>query len=163
MQNNFEFEEEHPSAVLSQDRQYRYLLSRAWSGGGKTVGFICLNPSTADAENDDPTVRRCIRFAKDWGGSRLIIGNLFAYRATDPSALRRVPEPIGEENNIWLDRIADECDILIAAWGTHGKLYSRDQEIKERFAGKLKALRLTACGSPGHPLYLPGDSVPFEF
>lgn len=163
MQHNLGFHDDSPLAVVSSDERYRYLLRREWGKGGKTVGFICLNPSTADATNDDPTVRRCINFAKAWGGTQLVIGNLFAYRSTDPSVLGATKDPIGEENDAWLERIADRSDILVAAWGAHGRLYGRDQSVRERFAGQLTALRLTNTGAPGHPLYLPGNLVPFPF
>jgi hypothetical protein len=161
MQYNFQFPDELPLAVLSDDKKYRYLLRRAWGSGGKKVAFICLNPSTADALSDDQTVRKCIGFAKSWGGTELLIGNLFAYRSTDPSVLRTVDDPIGEHNDAWLEKIAMEADILVAGWGLHGSLHSRDLVVKERFAGKINALRLTNSGMPSHPLYLPGSSTPF--
>lgn len=148
-------------AVLSTDRVYRYLLERQWGDGGKTIGFICLNPSTADEAIDDPTVRRCIGFAKKWGGSRLLMGNLFAYRATNPKALLGCLDPVGPDNETWLSHIAEQADILIAAWGSHGKLSNRSEFVLKRFAGQFSALRLTSKGDPGHPLYLPGHLDPF--
>lgn len=150
------------SAILSEDRIYRYLLERQWGSNGKTVGFICLNPSTADESADDPTVRRCIGFAKKWGGTRLLIGNLFAYRATNPKALLACADPIGPDNESWLNHIAENSDILIAAWGAHGRLSNRSEYVLKRFAGKFSALRLTSKGDPGHPLYLPGHLDPFS-
>jgi hypothetical protein len=149
------------SAVLSADRQYRYLLERQWCEEGKTVAFICLNPSTADENVDDPTVRRCVNFAKSWGGNRLLIGNIFAYRSTDPRFLQECLDPIGPDNENWLQHIAEQSDILIAAWGMNGKLLNRGRTVLERFPGKFSALRLTSDGNPGHPLYLPNGLSPF--
>ena len=148
------------AAHLSQDRIYRYMLSRVWNKEAKKIGFICLNPSTADEEVDDPTVRRCISFAKSWGGGSLVIGNLFAYRSSSPQILKMVSDPIGPENDWWLNKIAGEVDILVAAWGST-KANGRDREIRERFRGRLMALNLTKAGSPGHPLYLPKNLKPF--
>lgn len=83
-----------PTAVLSEDRAYRYLLHRKWDGAEKTVTFIGLNPSTADETTDDRTIRRCIDFTKRWGGNRLLMVNLFSLRSTDPSALKIAVDPI---------------------------------------------------------------------
>lgn len=161
MQVGFDFGDNLSDAIISDDEKYRYMLSRRWSLGGKTVAFICLNPSTADGNLDDPTVRRCVGFAKKWGGSRLLIGNLFAYRSTDPSTLKIVADPKGHMNDEWLERIAAQSDIVIAAWGGHGDLHGRDAEVREQFNGRLHALRLTKHGSPAHPLYLPAHLEPF--
>lgn len=163
MQIGFPFDDSRSSAILSEDRKYRYLLSRQWADKGHTVGFICLNPSTADAETDDATVRKCIRFAKSWGGHRLLIGNLFAYRSTDPKGLKETDDPVGPENDAWLARIHKEADVLIAAWGVHGILNGRDQKVLGLFDSPLRALRLTKSGAPSHPLYLPETLEPFPF
>ena len=150
-------------AVISSDGLYRYLLSREWSQNGITVGFICLNPSTADAHVDDQTVRKCVRFAKKWGGKKLLIGNLFAFRSTDPAALKKCQDPIGPDNDHWLDHIASEADILIAAWGNHGILRGRDVIVREKYRGKLNMLRVSKNGHPSHPLYLPESLLPVIF
>lgn len=160
-QGKFDFGDTASTAVISDDRRYRYLLSRQWASTGKVISFICLNPSTADENIDDPTVRRCVNFAKQWGGKRLIIGNLFAFRATDPCALRTIDDPIGPDNEYWLEQIARESDFVIAAWGAHGRFRQRSQEFTKKFSGTLNALRLTKAGDPCHPLYLPSNLTPF--
>jgi hypothetical protein len=127
------------------------------------VTFIGLNPSTADASSDDPTIRRCIRFARDWGYGSLWMVNLFAFRATQPIRLLEVADPIGSENDLWLDKAVNSAQLVIAAWGNHGALLNRASLVRERFHGKLNALTVTGRGMPGHPLYLRADSIPFAY
>jgi hypothetical protein len=151
------------AAIFSADEVYRYMLSRQWDENLPIVGFICLNPSTADAEIDDQTVKKCIRFAKKWGGGKLIIGNLFAFKSTDPAALKKTTDPVGPDNDAWLDIIVAKSDILVAAWGNHGTLAGRDASVIARYLSKLSALRLSKDGHPSHPLYLPETLVPIKF
>jgi hypothetical protein len=162
MQISLFSEELESTAVLSPDKKYRYQLVRRWGKEGKTVAFICLNPSTADADIDDPTVRRCIGYTKDWGGTQLLIGNLFSYRARDPRELLKVEDPIGLENDMWLSKIITDSDIAVAAWGVLGSLRRRDAAILEKYSKQLYALRLTKNGSPSHPLYLSAELKPFR-
>jgi hypothetical protein len=152
-----------PSAALSDDGQYRYFLSRCWNSSGRKIAFIGLNPSTADATNDDPTIRRCIRFARDWGGGSVWMVNLFAFRSTQPAALRSATDPIGPENDAWLERAIDAADIVIAAWGNHGHLLGRSDCVANRYRGRLHALAVTKNGMPGHPLYVRADTHPRPF
>ena len=106
------------SAYISECGQYRYLLTRdVASIGNGTVTFVCLNPSTADATEDDPTIRRCTRFAREWGYAQLKVVNLYAYRSTDPSQLARVPDPVGPENDDILSAVLGSSDCIVAAWG----------------------------------------------
>lgn len=149
-----------PLAVLSEDGLYRYFLSRTWDKRGKIIVIVGLNPSTADASIDDPTIRRCVRFAKDWGGGSLWMVNLFAYRATDPSMLRKAADPIGPENDQWLTMAVDHAHLAVAAWGNHGSLFGRAAGVYTKFPGKFHALSVTQQGMPGHPLYLRADSIP---
>ena len=146
-------------AVLSEDGRYRYRLSRVW-GDGPRVTFILLNPSTADEQFDDPTLRRCINFARDWGYGALSIVNLYALRATDPSELWKADDPVGPENGRYLAEAGKTGDPLIAAWGTHAK-NQRVQEVVT-IAGfeNLACLRVTKSGTPSHPLYLPKNLAP---
>ena len=116
--------------------------------------FLMLNPSTADAHRDDPTIKRCIGFARQWGYSSLVVGNLFAFRTAFPKALKRCSEPIGPENNDWLTALAGESDTLVAAWGNHGQLPGRCQHVRTMLPG-LMCLGLTRRGEPRHPLYVP--------
>jgi hypothetical protein len=119
--------------------------------------FIGLSPSTADAHRDDPTIRRCIRFAENRGYGRLVVANLFAYRATKPAVLRRTSHPVGRANNRWLLRLAAESDVRVAAWGNNGKYRGRDAEVVA-LVSDLKCLGLTKAGAPRHPLYVRADT-----
>ena len=155
-------------AVISPCERYRYWLSRELEGDGPPVGFIMLNPSTADAELDDPTIRRCTAFAKAWGARELIVVNLFAYRATDPADLKKASAPIGPENDDAIMAALDYCSDgrIIAAWGTHGKHKRRGDAVrrKAKHAGhKLHYLKMTGSGHPSHPLYLKADLLPMEW
>lgn len=151
------------SAVISTDGQYRYFLSRQWQGAGKSIAFIGLNPSTADDKLDDPTIRRCVGFAKSWGGARLWMVNLFAYRATKPQVLSTILDPVGEENDRWLDYVISAADMTVAAWGNYGELNNRSAAIVARHSARLLALSMTKSGMPGHPLYLKRDLSPKSF
>lgn len=119
--------------------------------------FIGLNPSTADAIEDDPTIRRCIRFAQDRGYGRLAVANLFARRTPRPAVLRRKSKPVGRHNNRWLLRLAADSDICVAAWGNAGRHLGRDAEVIA-LIGDLQCLGVTASGAPRHPLYVRADT-----
>ncbi|MGA2231917.1 MAG: DUF1643 domain-containing protein [Tepidisphaeraceae bacterium] len=147
------------SATFSPCRRYRYVLRRTWDAAGQTVLFIGLNPSTADAKHDDPTIRRCIRFAADWGFGSLIVANLFAYRATKPADLRRAADPIGPRNNFWLAQLQKQADLTIAAWGIHGAHLNRDRHVLGKLS-RLHCLGKTKAGHPRHPLYLAATARP---
>lgn len=103
------FETKEKPATFDRQRVYRYTLWRRWSEGERYVQFICLNPSTADETNDDPTMRKCVKFAQTWGYDALCMTNLFAYRATDPRVMKAALDPIGFGNNRWLLRIRSIC------------------------------------------------------
>ena len=139
---------------------YRYSLTRAW-GTGPTLAWGMLNPSTADADEDDPSVRRCIGFSKSWGYGALILVNLFALKATNPKELRLVDDPIGPDNFLFLERAFRDHD-MIAAWGAHGAYLDQGQHWLDRIrivqkGGPFTAhcLGVTKGGQPKHPLYLP--------
>lgn len=145
-------------AYISEDGQYRYWLSRGWDCDLPTVCFVMLNPSTADAEFDDPTIRRCIGFAKLWGYGRLEVRNLFAYRATDPGQLRRVDDPVGPYGDVYLAGAA-ASSLVVAAWGCHGELFGRHRAARKLLGNtKLYCLGKTKDGHPKHPLYLPASA-----
>ncbi len=146
------------SAVFSDCRRYRYELWRRW-GSGKFVMFIGLNPSTADEENDDPTVRRCIAFARAWGYDALCMTNIFAFRATDPKVMKAQFDPAGLGNDKTLARLSREAGVVVAAWGTHGTHMNRGEAVR-KLAHNLQCLKLTKDGHPGHPLYLPSSLMP---
>jgi hypothetical protein len=124
--------------------------------------FVCLNPSTADEREDDPTLRRCVGFAQAWGFPALCMTNLFAYRATEPAQMRAQADPVGERNDWYLRTTAATADIVIAAWGVHGAHVGRADAVRAMLP-KLHYLRLTKSGHPGHPLYLPKTLRPVEW
>lgn len=151
------------SAVFSPCRTYRYALWRSWAGmfpSGKGYAmFIGLNPSTADEVEDDPTIRRCIAFARDWGYDALCMANLFAFRATDPAVMVAHHAPVGLDNDRHLVELAANAGMVIAAWGTNGTHFARDVAVKAMLPN-LHYLHLTQAGHPGHPLYLPANLKP---
>ena len=145
-------------ATLSDDGTYRYRLHRTWDTAKPTLAFIMLNPSTADATDDDPTIRRCLGYAKDWGYGRLVVGNLFALRSTDPANLKDHSDPVGPANDEHLQAICDEADRVVVAWGTKGTLHGREQAVADALDADLYALNTTKDGHPNHPLYQPKDA-----
>ena len=145
-------------ACFSRCGTYRYALWRRWAAGPQVL-FVMLNPSTADKQRDDPTIRRCIGFAARWGYGAVAVGNLFAFRTPSPDVLRQAAHPVGRANDRWLERLAAESSRLIAAWGNEGALLGRDAQVRE-LLGPLYALALTRRGQPRHPLYLPGRAEP---
>ena len=154
------------SATFSADRVFRYRLTRIWDPTGTVVNFVMLNPSTADAFALDPTNRRCVGFARDWGFGGLVTTNIFALRSTDPRGLRTVPYPIGPANDDAIIDAARSADLVIAAWGNHGTLLDRGRHVMELLRSDgidLRALRVTGAGHPGHPLYLAADLIPLPF
>lgn len=132
---------------------YRYSLWREWIGGSGYAMFVGLNPSTADESNDDPTIRRCVAYAKAWGFAALCMTNLFAYRATKPADMMAATDPVGPENDARLLELSGGAGIVLAAWGAHGRFMGRDFAVRKFFPA-LHCLALTQNGSPGHPLYL---------
>lgn len=150
-------------AIISACGKYRYLLQRSWNPYLQAVCFVMLNPSTADANVDDPTIRRCLGFAKTLGFGQLEVVNLFAWRATDPTELKRTDDPIGSENDEQLLSAAKVCNMTICAWGTNGTYRQRDKAVLKllRENGvRPHSLRLSKHGHPAHPLYLPGNLQP---
>jgi hypothetical protein len=158
----------HGNAVISECGRYRYTLERGGRvhGGAGRVNFIMLNPSTATADVDDPTIRRCINFARAWDFDDLVVTNLFALRATDPRELTKVfsADAIGPENDDWLPKVARQANMVVCAWGNHGQLHARGDFVADwlpRLGVNLYALKLSKCGRfPSHPLYLPSSSEP---
>ena len=154
------------SAVVSDCGRYRYCLRREWEDRLPRVCFVMLNPSTADGTEDDPTVRRCIGFARRWGFGSLLIVNLFAYRATRPSDLPKyclgVDGPVGPDNDDYIRRACIESDALVLAWGQSGpdkrlRVAEVLRMVKE--IGKTPlCLGTTLDGSPRHPLYVAADA-----
>jgi len=121
--------------------------------------FIGLNPSTADESKDDPTIRRCMNYAKDWGYTALVMANLFAFRSTDPRRMLLCEDPVGPSNNDYLLGFAEGARLIVAAWGTGGDHLGRARSVKTMLP-PMHVLRLTKGGHPGHPLYLPKSLRP---
>jgi len=144
------------NATFSDCQKYRYALSRTWNGKKKTILFIGLNPSTANEKIDDPTIRRCINYAQNWGYGSLLMVNLFAYRATMPSELKNVKNPIGNDNDLHIIELSKKADIAVAAWGNEGNLLNRDKEVK-KILPNLMCLKINKSGQPSHPLYQKKD------
>lgn len=146
------------SADLSPCRTWRYTLERIWDDDKPRLLFVLLNPSTADESEDDPTLRRGMGFARRWGYGHLVFVNLFAFRATDPTDLRKVADPIGPHNDHFIQIEADRTDCIICAWGAHGGYLHRDRamlDILPKSTPKpLYTLGMTKGGHPKHPLYL---------
>lgn len=143
-------------ANFSDCRTWRYTLLRSWAKtrfGGK-VCFIGLNPSTADETIDDPTIRRCVGFAKSWGYDAIQMINLFAFRATKPKDMKAAVDPIGPRNDEWIKYMISHCDLVVAAWGTHGSFMDRNKKVIELAGERLHCLGKTKAGHPKHPLYL---------
>jgi hypothetical protein len=152
-------------AVFSDCRLYRYRLERRW-GEGILGAFLMLNPSTADEFQDDPTIRRCIGFAKREGWGGLVILNLFAFRATDPKDMERAADPIGAENDQHLNAASFRVNgPLVAAWGAHRSAVDRARYVTAFLRWPMLCLGTTADGSPRHPLYVSADTplVPFNW
>lgn len=155
-------------AILSECGLHRYQLSRIWDENKPQVLFIMLNPSKADASNDDPTIRRCINFAKSWGYGGLQVCNLFAYRATKPSELLKSDNPFGDENIWHIRQAVDKVNLIVCAWGNSGivkKILKKESPYRLiGFATKrLSYLKLSKDGTPWHPLYVKGDVIPTSF
>jgi hypothetical protein len=152
------------SAWFSDDRAYRYLLTRTW-GTAPLMTWIMLNPSTADAAADDPTIRRCRNFARREGCGGIQVVNLFALRSTDPLLLRGHSDPVGPSNDEAIGAFA--TGLVVAAWGAGGSLNGRSRAVGALLAAagvRLLCLGVTARGEPRHPLYARSDAplIPWE-
>jgi hypothetical protein len=150
-------------ATFSACRRWRYLLWRRWDESGPVANFLMLNPSTADEKVLDPTCSRARDFAERWGFGALLVTNVFAWRATDPQAMKAVRDPVGRGNDAAIVRAAKRSAIVVCAWGNHGAHLQRSPAVLRllRDAGiALHVLRVNAGGEPAHPLYLSGTLRP---
>lgn len=135
--------------------KYRYQLWRIWDEKLPCVGFIMLNPSVADSKQDDPTIRRCINYAKSWGYGGIYVGNLYAYISTDPKQLKKVNDPVGKLNAAHIMSVIGKSELVICAWGNNEKPPEYFKSLL-----KLHYLELSIKGIPKHPLYLKKDLKP---
>ena len=149
-------------AVIDPTGTYRYHLTRSPDPGrGGRVTWIMLNPSTADAQMDDPTLRRCLGFCRAWGYGALEVVNLFALRTSHPWELFNHPQPIGPENDAYLRQVIKDAELVVAAWGSHGCHLGRANTVRHMLAQlhpNTLCLGLTKPGEPLHPLYIPGET-----
>ena len=152
----------HKEADITPDGLYRYALRRSWDPAVWPLAFIMLNPSTADTEIDDPTIRRCMGFARRLGYGGITVYNLYAYRATKPADLWKVEDPVGPGNDHWLNACLYSrymADLpVVAAWGANARPDRVDAVMRMRGAENLCCFGVTKAGAPRHPLYLPGDA-----
>ncbi|MEM9215389.1 MAG: DUF1643 domain-containing protein [Cyanobacteria bacterium P01_F01_bin.150] len=170
---------EPSGAIFSECDRYRYVLWRRWAIAKPMVLFIALNPSTADATVNDPTMRRCISFAQSWGYGGIIGANLFAYRTPQPTVLKQASEPIGPEGDRWISSLCQyvvaqpklakrktKGQAIILAWGNHGQWLGRDRSILQLIQAIVPmphCLTVTKQGQPAHPLYLPKSLKPLPY
>jgi len=159
---------ENSQAAFSSCRHYRWWLARCWDPAAPVMLFIGLNPSLATAQRDDPTLRRLQGFARRWGYGGVEVLNLFARIAASPAVLRRSTDPVGSENDRWLQErlqvLAGSAGAgLWLGWGNGGAWRGRDGQVLRQIAGTslpVWVLGRTASGQPRHPLYVAGDAVP---
>lgn len=144
-------------AEYSDCERYRYSLTRVWNPDGHRAFFVMLNPSTATEIQNDPTVERCEKRARALGFGAFRVANIFAWRDTDPRAMRAAPNPVGPDNDAAILAGASWADRIIAAWGAHGAYLDRGAHVATllRATGRpLFHLGLTRGGHPRHPLYI---------
>lgn len=152
------------SAKFDPSMNYRYSLEREWNLDAPRIGFIMLNPSTADATKNDPTIRRCIRFAQFWGYGAIEVVNLFAYRATNPDQLRCVADPIGSENTYYLLNMIQQVEAIVVAWGNQGNFRQQNQVVTRLLSNhSVYCLGMTRLRHPRHPLYVRSDTALMTF
>lgn len=151
------------AAVFSRCLAYRYALSRRWGTEAikRSVVFVMLNPSTASENIDDPTVRKCIGFAKRWGYPQLDIVNLFAWRSTEPAMLLRIEDPVGRENDKWIANYTSNLlDLIVVAWGGNGDLHrERVDQVVKLINRPVMCVGTTQSGQPRHPLMVSYSTV----
>lgn len=153
-------------AELSPDGVYRYTLTRRWDDG-QCVAWLMFNPSTADASQDDATIRKCVGFSKRWGYARMVVVNLFAVRSRDPKTVSRIVDPVGPLNNYWIREGTVSAREIICAWGCAQHMPLIDKRIAEVMellkATERNCLGYRQDGHPRHPLMLSysTERVPF--
>jgi len=157
--------DEHAGAIYSPDMQFRYVMWRIWNAQNlcpNYLAFIGLNPSTATELELDNTTRRCKNFALQWKFDGFVMLNAYAYRATDPRAMKAHPQPIGPNNDYYIRACCLKSSgtaMVVAAWGTH-IADERARDIRQNLADvQLFHMGLTKAGHPRHPLYLASNSI----
>ncbi len=146
----------HRDATIAPCGNYRYVLQRRWAAQKPTMGIVGLNPSTADAQSDDATVTKCLKLARFWGYGSIILVNLFAWRSTDKSEIRRVTDPVGPDNDSTIRATLATVDGILAAWGNDGAYLGRSDAVRAILGNLEKSvfcIKLNNTGEPVHPLY----------
>jgi hypothetical protein len=154
---------EHATAVFDPARTYRYALTRVWATAAPTALFVMLNPSTADHYHNDPTITRCLAFARSWGCGGLAVVNLYGLRATNPVALLHHPDPVGPDNDLVIASMlgSQPYGPVVAAWGARGRAGGRSARMVELLHARRvhpMCFGVTMSGEPQHPLYLKADT-----
>lgn len=148
------------TAVLSACGTYRYELRRQW-GPAPLCAWVLLNPSTADAEVDDPTIRRCVGFARSWGAGGIVVVNLFALRSRDPAQLGRHADPVGPLNESSWQQAAAAAPVVVCAWGAHPMAKAAAPALLVALQARgadVRCLGTTKSDAPRHPLYVRADA-----
>lgn len=157
------------ACVFSADRRHRYSLIHRWDDlltppSGRGIAWICLNPSTADENQLDPTLRRIQGFSAAWGYTHFVMLNAFAFRATDPADMKAAADPIGPDNDRWIRHWAGRVDSVMVGWGEHGAHLDRHRQVVALLdAAKTFCLARNASGQPKHPLYVAQKTKPVRF
>ncbi|MEQ8636865.1 DUF1643 domain-containing protein [Gimesia maris] len=154
------------TAIFSPCEKYRYILTRRFDpDNDKVCNFIMLNPSTATAEKNDPTVARCCKYAQQWGYGALIVTNIFAYRSTSRKKMKLFVRPTGPENEEYIEAAALKSNLIVCAWGTDGAFMNRGPIVHSEITmfEETHCLEVTKHGHPKHPLYCKGDLKPIPY
>jgi hypothetical protein len=154
------FDDKISGAFFSDCRKHRNLLWRIWNDTKPKVAFIGLNPSNADETKPDPTITRVISFAKEWGYGGIYMTNLFTFVSSNPDDLLTCGDAVGEADK-WIALAAKQSEKIIFAWGNFKQARTRAEAVAEKYDGY--ALVLNKNGSPRHPLYVKGSTVPVPF
>jgi hypothetical protein len=156
-------------ATLDPSKKYRWDLGRVWKPerlDKKSILFICLNPSTADGNDDDATIRRLVGFSDLWGYGALVVCNLFAWRSTDPRGLYSSPGPVGRENYDYIVKHAAQAGLIVCAWGAHPWTGVHGRHVLWMLQGrgyKTFCFGRTKEGFPKHPVRLPYNTKLIEY
>jgi len=152
-------------AVFDSSGKFRYSLWRQWDNERPRLCFIMLNPSTADDAHNDPTIARCVSYARRWRFGSLEVVNAFAYRATDPTKLARVRDPVGPLNDGYILKAVRASAQVVLAWGNHALLDDRHAEVVDLLAERadIYCFGITKLGQPRHPLYVRNEAPLLPF
>jgi len=157
------------ACVFSPDRRYRYTLIHRWDdlllpASPRVIAWICLNPSTADENQLDPTLRRIRGFSSAWGYTSFVMLNLFAWRATEPADMKAAADAVGPDNDRWISHWAGRADRVMVGWGEHGAHLGRHEQVRALLdPAKTFCLVRNASGQPKHPLYVAQRTRPALF